>query len=267
MAIWDDVKRTAKNLALQQHKNDSDEMLQQIVKRNLDHVLANNGLSDADMIFKARLAGEGEGCIQIINSRRAMDADYKEKNQKWRREQPDRKAKAILNLPNAATLNGQLVAAILEEVPDGLTQKQIASWCDELEAIPEEDFKALLDGLVKEKIIELDEKGRYSLLSVLDRDMQISGKAGGKKVKGEPEAVLYLYAYMHANNEPVSDLEYARLLGDPENESLRNGIKAAFWRLVMDDVATAAFGVRLDDTGKNVRPYYTLKLLGEEVLD
>lgn len=60
--------------------------------------------------------------------------------------------KAYLNLKAAFTPNGQLVAAILEE-EDCLTESEIHSWCDELQAIDDGEFHELLEDLASDGVI------------------------------------------------------------------------------------------------------------------
>ena len=69
---------------------------------------------------------------------------------------PPKKEGRFLRLKNAASPNGQLVAAILED-EDGKTAEELAGWCDELAEIPDEKFSELLEGLITEGFLEKDD--------------------------------------------------------------------------------------------------------------
>jgi len=77
-----------------------------------------------------------------------------------------RKKKAILNLKAAASSNGQLITAILED-EDGKTADEFMDW-EELAELGEDGIKALLDELCKEGMIEIRDDGKYYLLEVLN---------------------------------------------------------------------------------------------------
>jgi len=98
------------------------------------------------------------------NKSNEAHAQFKEARKELKRE-------CISNLRTAASANGQLVAAILEE-EDGLTSEQIGSWCEELETLDEDALKALIYGLCKEGIIERDKEGKFHLLFIMDEDLK-----------------------------------------------------------------------------------------------
>lgn len=264
MATFDDVKRTAKELALLQHQDDTDEMLQETVKRNGAQILSNNGLSDADMSLKARLSGEVDGCVEIFQYRQKAREEIKEKAKKWHARLPERKAKAILNLPNAASPNGQLVAAILEETPDGLTQKQLANWCDELSAIPEEELKSLLDGLVEEKIIELGKHKHYRLLNVLDEDMRFSVPYLRSVLKDQNDGVKLLWSFLSTQKDPICIQDINKLLGVQNNKIKdMNAEFNGFEQLCFEGLAQRAYLQKTGPAVSDYRTYYAPRLLGE----
>ncbi len=265
MANIDSVKQAAKDLALLQHQKDSDETLRQIMHRGLDQILANNGLTDADLIHKARLSGEVEGCAEIIKGRQKTDAEQAKKSLEWKNRQAERKAKAILNLPFGASPNGQLVAAILEDAPDGLTEKQLASWCDEFTAIPEEEFRALLDGLVGESILEKQEDARYRLLSVLDEDMLPSAALIRKKLEDAENSIKALFALVTLQPQPISIHEINQLLGEQDDDPKDFGREL----VTLADFSNRgllipAFKVYVGNGIREFRNYYAKRLLGEE---
>ena len=75
--------------------------------------------------------------------------------------------KAFLNLKAAHTPNGQLVVAILEE-EKSLTEDELHNWCEELQAISEEEFHSLLQDLVDDGVIYQPEvsDGKYEILRI-----------------------------------------------------------------------------------------------------
>ena len=265
MATFEDVKRAAKDLALLQHRNDTDEMLREVIKRSGAQILSNTGLTDADLSLKSRLSGEVDGCVEILRSREKANEEREKKAREWNDRLPERKAKAILNLPNAASPNGQLVAAILEEAPDGLTEQQLASWCDELAAIPEEEFRALLDGLVGESILEKQEDERYRLLSVLDEDMLPAAALIRKKLEDAETSTKALFALVVSQRQPISIHEIKQLLGEQDDDVKDFGREM----VTLADFSNRglmipAFKVHVGNGIRAFRNYYAQRLLGEE---
>ena len=141
------------------HKNDSDSDLQMLVLNNARMAMALPATS-ASVPKLEQLKTESEACNAILAERKA-DADNK-KNAKvlWENSLSSRRNAAFLNLPVAATSLGQLVAAILED-EDGKTAEEIQNWCDELEALDDSEFNALMNSLVAEGILTKRENRFY----------------------------------------------------------------------------------------------------------
>ncbi len=80
-----------------------------------------------------------------------------------------RKKKAILNLRTAASYNGQLIIAILED-EDGKSKDDFFDW-EELSELGEDGIKKILSELCKEGMIELRDDGKYYLLEILNTSL------------------------------------------------------------------------------------------------
>jgi len=100
----------------------------------------------------------------------------------WLPAQNDFRQKAVLNIPNAVSPNGQLVAAILEE-EDGLTAEEIHCWCDELNAFDIADFQQLLDGLESEKVLSKDKNEKYHLEQLCTPDLYFDKEKCRRKLE------------------------------------------------------------------------------------
>ena len=74
----------------------------------------------------------------------------------------DKIRQAYTNLTAAYTPNGQLIVEILKE-EDGLLKNELHAWCDELLAIEEEAFEALIQNLIGDGVI-CEKNGRYYYL-------------------------------------------------------------------------------------------------------
>lgn len=114
------------------------------------------------------------GVTERSDNERKYAAAEAVKAEKNRREQEKEKIqtiydqrveKAFMNLKAAYTPNGQLVAAILED-ETSLTEEELHNWCDELQAIADEEFHVLLSNLVDDGIIYQPDpdQGKYHLL-------------------------------------------------------------------------------------------------------
>lgn len=176
----EELRASAKRLALLQHKDDTDEQLRETVLRNVRAIgllpSTNQGAMEG-----YKLLGEVDGCNEILAQRQAKRQKTQDAKDKWKRELADRRKKAVLNLPNAVSSNGQLVAAILED-EDGKTAEELHGWCDELAALSDEDFNALLNGLVDEGILRRKGKS-YRLLTPCTEELTYTMKAWEDRVK------------------------------------------------------------------------------------
>ena len=78
-----------------------------------------------------------------------------------------RRDDAFLKLKAAYTPNGQLIVAILED-EKAMTEDELHNWCEELQAINEDDFHSLLQDLVDDGVIYQPEvsDGKYEILRI-----------------------------------------------------------------------------------------------------
>lgn len=148
-----------------EHENKSVAELQRIILNENLKAQATNNVAELEKIL-----GEIDACNEIIANRKRHKENIQSAKEEWKRLCPLRQEKAILNLKAAASPNGQLIAAILED-EDGLTEHELESWCEELESLPEEDLRTLLSDLVSEGIIEGHKDGKYFLRRVCTGDL------------------------------------------------------------------------------------------------
>ena len=107
-----------------------------------------------------KLLAQAELCREIMDERKRDKEMADDAIEAWKDSLDDRRCAAILKLKTAVTANAQLVAAILED-EDGKTLEELAGFCDELSMIDENEFKLLMDNLVKEQIVEYKEDKYY----------------------------------------------------------------------------------------------------------
>ena len=169
------LQSSSKRLGKMTHKDDSDEHLREIVTRNLSAAAGMPNTEDG-IIESYKLLGEAEACSELLSEREEKRERVRDAAEKWKRDLPGKKEGRFLRLKNAASPNGQLVAAILED-EDGKTAEELAGWCDELAEIPDEKFSELLEGLITEGFLEKDDKNRYHLLGICTEDPFLSPEA------------------------------------------------------------------------------------------
>ena len=92
-----------------------------------------------------RMYAAAQAVLTTKDNRRSRETEIKDTYK-------EKIKQAYVNLKAAFTPNGQLVAAILEE-EDCLTESEIHSWCDELQAIDDDEFHELLQDLVDDGVI------------------------------------------------------------------------------------------------------------------
>lgn len=162
---------SSKKLALLNLKDKSDDEIRSIFSYNSSIACG------SDQIAAAKAVGEMQACNEILEKREKQQNAREETMsateraiENWPRTLHDRQMKAILKLPNASGHPGQLVAAILEE-ENGLDRDAIRSWSEELLAMDDKSYEALLDGLVKEGVLAVDKEGHYSLLRICTADL------------------------------------------------------------------------------------------------
>ena len=79
-------------------------------------------------------------------------------------------AQSYLNLKEAYTPNGQLIAAILED-EDGKTLEEIMSWGEETLVFESGELLVLLNNLVNDGVLELKNDGKYYLLRTCESSL------------------------------------------------------------------------------------------------
>ena len=212
------LRANAKKLGKMEHKNDTDARLQEIVVRNSSAI---DGMpqTDSGIIESYKLMGEMEACSELLSERNEKKNRIANAARDWNRKRDKNKKERFLALKNAASPNGQLVAAILED-EDGLNKEGIAGWCDELAELPEEDLRSLLAGLVEEGFLEKDDDGRYHLLGICTEDPVLSPEMAelrADRLYGDDEEerdnarrVLYV---LQKENKPLSPQDCLDLFG------------------------------------------------------
>ena len=134
-----------------QFANKTDSELQRVVQNNALKAAASNSVVEMETLVE-----ESEYCSSLLQARANA-------RKEWRKTLPDRKRKAILNLKTAATPNGQLIAAILED-EGSLTVEEICSWCEELHELGQDKVQKILDELVSEGVLKKNGKAYYSYI-------------------------------------------------------------------------------------------------------
>lgn len=99
------------------------------------------------------LMAEAKVCEDILASRKSNRDRLEQAHKEWERRLPERRYAAILNLKEAATPNGQLIAAILED-EGSLSEQEISTWCEELAAMDRSVLHDLLNALVTEGVLD-----------------------------------------------------------------------------------------------------------------
>jgi hypothetical protein len=146
--------------------NKSDNELQAVIITNYQKINALPNTASPSQLAQGHLwLAEIMACNEILEARKKQKQAQENAAQTWKSMLVQRQENAIYNLPAAASANGQLVAAIVED-EDGKTAEEIGSWCEELAALSPEERKELLDKLVSERILEQDENQKYHLLNI-----------------------------------------------------------------------------------------------------
>ena len=206
MATSDAIKDAAKALGLIQHKDKSDSELQQIILNNA-RLVAGIGTDPSSISQGYRLMGESEACNELLAQRNAERERIKTGKEKWVEELQKRKDDALLSLRAAATPNGQLVQAILED-EDSLSQMELAGWCDELASLDDEELTKLLKDLVEDGVLASSGKdGRYRLRVVCDANQQWSSdnsiRAISHSAMRNKELAMKIMLLLDAEEEPM----------------------------------------------------------------
>lgn len=135
------------------HEQDSDEELRRFAEQTTLKIQAMSVEEiNHNSVFVEELLAEATVCYEILKTRGEMREQAKKAHTAWNASLRDRRFAAVRTLRKAVTPNGQLVAAILEDEGD-LSEREIASWCDELAALDQSDLDALLSALVEEGVL------------------------------------------------------------------------------------------------------------------
>lgn len=99
--------------------------------------------------------------VLVEKERRKKEEDTVRKIYEKRRDD------AFLKLKAAHTPNGQLIVAILED-ETSLTEDELHNWCEELQAISNEEFHSLMQNLVDDGVLYQPEAtdGKYQILRI-----------------------------------------------------------------------------------------------------
>lgn len=221
---YDQLREAAKNLALTKYRDYSNEQLDEIVKRNvqlLPSLLYSS--NESQFLEGIKLSGEMDGCVEILNYRKAMAEQVAKSAETWKRSLTERRKDAILNLPIASSANGQLVVSILEETEcfRGATGEELRAWYDEFLMMDDKEWDELLEGLVKEGVISFDkDSNKYYLFRVCDETLFSVFDAGTliryKSMFSSNDAALVAVIMLHLKSSslPLSDDELAQQINN-----------------------------------------------------
>ena len=261
MAASDALRETAKSLGLIQHKDKSDSELQQIRLNNAS-IVAGLGTDPRSIAQGYQLLGEVDACNEILAQRKEERDEIQSGKKKWVEELQKRKDDALLTLRAAATPNGQLVQAILED-EDRLSRSELAGWCDELASLDDAVLDQLLKDLVEDGVLESpDNEGRYRLRVVCDADMQWSADNSVRAIahsdmrhKETAKEIMFLLAM---EGEPMCPEEIVEAQKDffDEDSGGRYSISAAMNEMLGAGILTRAF--RAGNKG-----YFAPAIIGE----
>ena len=147
-----------------QHENKSDKELEAHITNLSLQVLSIPTSSPGAIERMSLLLAEQQVCQEILEKRKEKMDNLAVAHQRWEDLLPERRYAAVKNLSTAITPNGQLIAAILEE-EGALTEHEIATWCDELEALDDSDLHDLLTSLTKEGVLTMS-NDKYELKQI-----------------------------------------------------------------------------------------------------
>ena len=147
-----------------QHSEKGDAELQAIVLTNAKKVIALPTNASATMLAEAKKWNiESKVCNEILNKRKEKKQATEAAVETWKNGAEERTNNLLINLPNAVSYTGQLIAAILEE--EKLTADELAGWCDELAVLEKEELDTILENLVEEQILTVND-GKYECINI-----------------------------------------------------------------------------------------------------
>lgn len=213
MATGSDVRNAAKGLGLIQHKDKSDSELQQIIVKNA-RIVAGLGPDARSVAQGYQLLGESDACNELLSQRQENRERVKNYKNEWRETLQKRRDDALLSLRAAATPNGQLVQAILED-EERMSQEELAGWCDELGSLDDETLSQLLNDLLDDDVLEWpDADGRYRLRAVCEANQQWSLENGNRYIDksdiNRKKIAKAALAVMLRTSEPLCPSECAK---------------------------------------------------------
>ncbi len=239
---YDQIRSLAKTTGRIQHASDSDEQLREFV---LDNMRIVSSLPASRVAEGYKLLGEIDACNEILKERQERRERVEKAKKDYLNSLERRRDDALLTLKAAATPNGQLVAAILED-EGGMTTEELAGWCDELASLDEAEFRDLLDDLAGDGILERKD-GRYYLRVLCTEKVQWTAESAARYVerhfdeKRESLArtdMLAVIEHLRVQGEPLSaercaelDKEYAELFGGSEGARTASSYNVEMRRL------------------------------------
>ena len=239
------LRESSRELALMDLQDKSINELREVMLKDLSLV---SGLpsTQSGALEGYKLLGEADACRDLI----AHHEEIRKLKTEWKDAAKQRAARAITNMPNAITYEGQLVASILEE-ENGLAADEIACYTDELAAMDEEAFIKLLAGLAAEGIIEKrsaaeGEESKYFLRMPLLQSGTWTAEYLRRYFDALPKnrkpyqagKIVAVFALLERSKEPLSANELMQRINSGEPSDIR-----ADFRLPV----TSDFDLNLDE--------------------
>lgn len=164
------VTDTQRRLYTYRHEQDSDEELQRFVYQTTLKIqtMSVEGIA-RNRVSVEELLAETAVCNEILKMRKGMHEQTEKAHADWNAALQERRYAAVINLQEAVTPNGQLIAAILEE-EGALSEKEIAAWCEELSAIESSTLHEILSNLVNEEVLEVQNE-KYDVRRLCTEDL------------------------------------------------------------------------------------------------
>lgn len=261
-------KSMNKDTYLSLYKDKSDSELQTIIRHNVFAIMSQSGIE------AAATAGESEACAELLK-RRQENQEYENSVQEalwsapreWEETVAERRRNAILNLSAATSYHGQLIAAVLDET-DNLTAQEIRQWADELTLLTDSDYNALLEDLVEEKVLLVNDEGRYSLLSLCTPELFPSNPMHWAKMHSEwfGSAERKFIQHIIDTGKPATEADWIEITwSDFMKENYASKPKTAYSRAKNELSTHVDSGVLscypISNTDLN---YYYFAMLGEK---
>lgn len=213
------VTSTQRKLYTMRHAGKSDIELEQYILQIVQKVQSISASSPGALVQAEELLAEATICQEIIEGRKAKRDRIQRAHEEWEENLPKRRLAAILNLKEAVTPNGQLVAAILED-EGSLSEQEISAWCDELAAMEQSALHALLEALVQAGVLAF-QNNKYSLRQICTESLFPENpiewalrRLGGKELSDEEKAILKMLEIRKSALSPEDFLDIVNTTND-----------------------------------------------------